>query len=802
MQQIRNRLTTFITWLVRDDVTRILGSLIVVILIVILVAVLALRFQTETEIEQSRFARHDTTRSVSGTSAELHISYPVEVRTEPQGEAGRALTLWLVDTQAMTHTATYTVALRHRGQLVFTDAQGQPVLPEVVLTVQRTLSPQVRLFVSSLPLVETEPTTTLDLVVQAEDVAQPEELAPLTLALESRQAAWWRLFRVRLLGDTALLLSLIGVLGTVISIFLNFRKQLVEEERARQKREVEEERVRIEQEAAELRRRVQTVREAIRANPLRGVALALDLEHDARPGAQQDLLRQEWPDVRYTVDTQQLMQQVNAELQASTATPDYIEQHTSRLLRDVARFFDGERLGERMHSLHTLLSEPELPTLSLEQIQQAIQAAFWFWREYGDDIDELVIRSLVRVSRWQRDEHSGEAELFAAFQTFDNRRDLLRYPRLKHIAPRFEEAFSYTLPTLWQRPPPAESDRMQSWLELQPAFQRHPFRLGMFEQDSPLLTSWVPPEQWGVVSGPEPALVVGSVPDRAAAAVMLRHELRPGEMVPQPNPAVFAVWVPVPSVLQWAGYAWDDWLRSFAHTVASMWIDILSDAPDVLLDLDVLDQVQLVSLLAWSRGSVRALLLWLEQTRLQDDAQGRKFLRQMHEVFGPQPQIEEPRHATLLHWVRLRPPLLPYTYLLLDLQISDAAAQLSSHLDSLLHLMAYLSGTDVFVKLFAPPLPDVMLPVGVAQVPLRWNDTSLRAMLRARLGFTDFGMLFGPALPDADQRLLDCAAGSLGKLLELGYAILERHIQRDSNPDQFLYAEDLEHVLRQSNTGV
>jgi hypothetical protein len=313
-----------------------------------------------------------------------------------------------------------------------------------------------------------------------------------------------------------------------------------------------------------------------------------------------------------------------------------------------------------------------------------------------------------------------------------------------------------------------------------------------------MVRSWEPPEQWKAVRSAIPIAIFANVAeDRTIASMMLRHELQTAE-----HQSVF----PIRLSLRFAESHSDDDahygnLETIALACGETWITLLAYNPGTLLDLDESERLVLAELLIWISGSINALRLWLRQSGLHDNAEGRMLLRRIEEAVGQEAKPTLFTQVKLMQWLSIRPPGLQSTSLIATCHPEAGSRACWQQATTWLALTHELAQAGVMLKLFMPPPPPAFtLPPTLNTVQLLWSPERLKAMLHARLRLCSdrhetFGALFGPLpLEKADDLLVERAQGSLTNLLQLGHAVIRMEIEGNS-PETYLDEADLEAVL-------
>lgn len=742
--------------------------LAIVAIVAVLLLLITLVTRTEDDLAESRFAAVAMPEVVTGTLP-LQIVYPVRLRRERPEHPGRSLTARLSQIAPTTATQPYTITISGGDALIFTDAQGRPVPPQLVLASPGVSEMVATLFLRPAPLIDDLPSR-VTLVVNTPD--RPAfALDPITIEpfLETRL----RFLVTRLGQDLGLPLVLAT---TAVGLFINEYRQW------RAARE------------ADRRQAIQDVRAKLDQNPADGL---LDLQR-----IEKQLQQEEWaPELQDQLEKVRLQWQERlthtTEEQLLRDAGDTLEQGNHErgiaILNAIDHYFEGE-IAQPLQTIRGALAAGASTTP--QQLKQAVVAAFALWDAYDEDARDLV----VHIFQWVERQKNGPEQLSHAFNpdelSYGNRLRLLRDPRLRSLQSirtitRDLAVYAYTWPSVWADDATSPSQARRVWLDAI-GLQSNPFGADMLRADSLLLRTWAPPEGWNAIKAPRATLIVSGVPDDlAAASLMLRHELQ--TTVPQ---QALVIDLALPSGALHPGSIGRDSLHAIAGALAERWLWLIAGSPSALLDLPRREQQVLAGYLALTVGSGDALLLRLHRGGLKDDAEGRMLeralTRSVEYVAQPelapvsmpgQPARAEPAIGTLLAWLGIRPPGLQHTYVVLDCTASttDESRQ---QVAALTRLAPDLEANGVALKLLV--LQGTECPRQAPVVELRWQTSDLVKTLRDRMGRASgrdmpFGDLFAPPQPSIDTTLATRANGSLSRLLGFGNQIIEAHLKHLEN---------------------
>lgn len=354
-----------------------------------------------------------------------------------------------------------------------------------------------------------------------------------------------------------------------------------------------------------------------------------------------------------------------------------------------------------------------------------------------------------------------------------------------------------------------EEPAVAAWLA-EHGMSVNPFGFGPIELDPLLLKFKAFPDNWGFVKLLWPmALPAPEAQDRTAAAILLRHDL-------QQQGNVFPVWLSCPFAPSLKDDSGGASVQAAAYASGETWIAFIPHNPHAFLILGKPDQIALAELLTWVAGSDQALYVWLRRAGLKDDTTGRMILRRLQESLGKVQQVPRPMGDRLLSWLRLRPPDLLYTYLIVNGKTPTHDSLFRQQVADLASSAYRLAEARVIVKFFVPPVEPAELYTGLDRVAIQWGRDSLAEMLSARIRWASkesrrsFADLFEPPvgaqpgselLKSADDQVVDAAQGSLSRLLRLCRAVIRTHV-RSHPQDKDLSETVLNEVLQHGSDDV
>jgi hypothetical protein len=751
------------------------GLILLLLVFTPLLLSLPLLFQVRSDMAASKFATEAAYPLTDAVT--LHLLYPTRLRIEPPDGEGRPLLLWLTTTATEPDDSPYIITLEHDGSLLFTGSGGTVRDGQVVLRTATPAQARHTLVLRQAPLQRDLPeTVNLGITLTTPQSTENRRLATLPIALETTTQAHQRRV-VSFLANPEALPGLASVLVSLVALVISLKVQRDRENRERH----------------EL---IQSVNALLESDLPGAIRRLLKLEQQAREQEWEETLLNELRTIRQRLEHErtyheQLLRHASDAIRQGTRA----EERGDSLLELLAHLSSGE-MKQHIGLLQAILSPH--PPARTPPIAQVIESALWLWHAYDEDGQEIVVQALLWVNR----QPGGRDTLREMFHTaMSKERRLLRSPQLKDIAPGME-LYYYAWPPLPPAPPHPPDSRVARWLEAH-QLTGDPFNAGIAEFDTMLLQTWQPPVQWRAIKSAIPIASIAAVEaDSGVAALMLRHELQSA-----PQQTVFPVWLVLRAGERRTADQRDedghgsDNLEALAWACGETWITLLAHNPGTLFDLAEPERLVLAELLLWVASSLNALRLWLRQSGLPENAEGRMLLRRIEEAVGSEPPPTSLSRGKLLQWLRIRPPGLQYTAIIATCQPQADTAACWEHARPWLGATHELAQAGVMLKLVMPPPPEgYHLPPAVNRVMLAWEAEQLKAMLQARLKqcsgtYRRFGELFGPSpLENADDLLIAQANGSLARLLQMGYAVVRLEVEGNS-PDAFLSEADLRTVL-------
>ena len=339
-----------------------------------------------------------------------------------------------------------------------------------------------------------------------------------------------------------------------------------------------------------------------------------------------------------------------------------------------------------------------------------------------------------------------------------------------------------------------EHQPLSSWLDKH-MLSRSPFGPGSLRLDELLLRSWLPPQGWATITSERPTLIWSpDDEDRTAVALMLEYHVQ------TVFKHVFPATIVLPPLANFSNPT-DSAITYVTRAIGDAWTRFVAFNPEVYLNLPKNHAALLASLLNWANWGFEGLRLALIEDELDPDTDlgGAVVESLYHTLHSVSPQVLT--NARLEAWLRLRPPDLSHTFLILNCQDQQNSTVPQEQFKDIIALSTELAAAGIVLKALAPfslpKIPPIMDPV-----TLTWSDANLDQMLKKRMflasqALEHIGELFGPVPdPDANLILVEKAQGSLSRMLYLGRKLLMKHITSmpSGEPDFYLDIEMLKSI--------
>ena len=731
---------------------------LVILLLVILFCV-ALKSAIDREYAQiaysvpASFERQDI-------SVTLVLTYPQSIYLETDSQEHWLMSAQMIPNSGISTTQQSSYLIRFSSEndrLLFKDESGRIIPGQLALVPS---DPQARigtLFLEPRPTKSDTLGRTIISITIIDSSQQDRYVGAIEVDIEKPWAFWWRVLLRKLLEELSIPFGLIlALVGWVIES--NHR---LNEQREKETTEA-----------------FNDVRMAIEEDPIQGLK-ELDLFLS---------------DTRYGI----LEERKRIDYKRKTVTPQFKE----RLVRRVNQYLlEGSSFEVDNPLLHVLSDCQPVQSVVLTDLKtvidrkaqpsEVLREARRIWEQHNPDAREIVIQAFERI---------GGEELARVDDWKSKEIELFQDKRLRHINIKTPPVFPDLELWIWQRQQPHDRGLFK-WLEHQ-ELRFNPFDLGVWtprllphEQQTPrplLKSSWTFSKDWDTIIGAEPTIVCTAFSsdatdgsdDRTAASVMA------SDFLLEQRKSFVVFWQPSSERL---GADDETILRAVLRAIAVEWLRLLARHPQTFVQIADYEQVALTELLIWITGSFRQLEAWLRQDGLEHSSDVSDLLQRLQELSRPILHGWTPAYERLIMWLLVRPAFVGSTFLVVDTKNYRQADDLALMID-------ILYDRGVMLKLFCDAKAVNSSHYGT-RVDLSWDDDALKKTLSARIReassqrFDRFEWLFADRSRDVDDRLVQHAQGSLGRLLQLGNAILDARLKRSSDPTGGLTYEDVEVAL-------
>lgn len=526
----------------------------------------------------------------------------------------------------------------------------------------------------------------------------------------------------------------------------------------------------------------------------------------------------------YLSDNLQLIKDSFSDREFLQVVGERMRQDKANELADVEKlhkfFFEKQKDFDKHQEGISALAKI-LGTLPLDQTPIFLVADIMkLWDGFDADVKDLIVEALnAELVRCKQPDLSRlpRADLYEKVFYNDYRRRLLRSEEIRRIFPQLKPltALPIGYDAVWLHVQKCPDDaKVIKWLR-QHNLIANPF--GCDIRIYPFYPQGIRrPNRWESFFDSTPLLAqCPSAEDVYPLAFLLRDECLPPKKVDfkvrevlKTEQRIFPI-----SISLHQENATQLPLVALSHAATRSWLDILPLSPDALLDLPLVSQQVLLELLCWSVGGKETLISLIEQNGLKKDVAGGVLKRKIAEFEGHLPHTYLPQDHVLLSWLKIRPPDLDKTYLIL----SDEGNPPFVHLwfKQFSPLIPVLLLNEIVTKMIAstPILPAMHL----SDINLSWSDEGRTDKDRWLKQFLDgqfdaamdknakevmgiatrFHELFGPGTEEEiTGKLIVASRHSLARILLLGNRLLQKHCGKQEVPEMYLSPEDLDDILK------
>lgn len=483
-------------------------------------------------------------------------------------------------------------------------------------------------------------------------------------------------------------------------------------------------------------------------------------------------------------------------------------------------FYPSGKYREHISALGRIINQSHQQE---DFLKKDLEMLMQLWDGMDIDVKNLIVSALKKLPQNLFSTSTKDSSR-AIFSTA-NRRRLLRDGEVRLIFPQLVDsvagwALKVDYDAVWHHLPRREEHpKIRTWLK-QHNLGVNPFGSEEIGNYPFYPEGFARPNRWEDVLFSFPQHVKCPTPnDAKALTFLLRFECLPRKNVDftgmesyDPGKEIFPVIV---SFRQNAPP--ETMLVTLARSAANTWMDILPYSPDAMLDLSNAGQAALLELLVWNFGSTRQVLHLLKQADQKDTPAERLLIRKISAFNAEFSSLHLPQDSIFLSWLKIRPPDLNYTYLILPLDEISINAK-KWWLEQFNPLISTLSLNGIIVKMFSSS--TIPTTLSVKTLWLNWTSEELKTSLdfhfdRAIESFADptkpqqekarFIELFGSGPygyaeteSQTTDKLISASHNSLARMLTLGNRLLQYHCEtriKDGIPEKYLYAEDLETIL-------
>ncbi len=813
----------------------------------------ALLYQARRDFEESRFA----TQRLTLSDPPIEILYRQHLAYQPLSQLGAPLIARLPDSLLKTSTnptpSLLTIPLTFvSDHLMFTDAEGNPVSGQMLLSNENISQTVGTLYVRPKPVRANAPTiASLGIVVPPYTIEQPFDLTTdyntrqaQPIVLETEAESHLRSFLSHLLGENALALAvgvaLIGwgldwmrrreeriendrqfqldqqklqldILGYERELKKEQTEALVREQAAKQEqerqatelraRELERER---EHQLEERRRRLPPIREMMRNRPSYALQQFLALEEEAKQFGWDQSIRDSLVGFR-------------ADFEKDIQIKQHVIQHAGEAITSDARNDCAEILAtydEFFNASESLLHVPSRASIGVLRKEldanapldpdlppQVHAAALVLWNEFNNYARELLRPLLIDVYRKAADPQTLLKQLEAAAPDLVRDLEIRRVLQKRGLESDFWD-YNYAWSAKSFAGEIEDPENMKLWKNAA-HLDCHPFGYGTVARDPLLLRDWANPTCWRTILANRPMILYASdVRDSMAVAVRLCEQIYATGKEPELK-TVFPIWLPLPLEEMPSERSQTVYLNHIARACSNSWCELLAHNAEAFLDLGAAGRAAVAELLYWSSGSEGYLVSRLRQAGLKDTASGQILLRLLQQAIGVPHAIERLSANQLERWIALRPPGLKSTYLIASCANVDYVSQMGPFAEQLAEMSDLFSQCSVTLKLFTTAERISLLECH----ELKWSRQELAKHLGSRVhratmaefqspgykGTLRFADLFNPydKAVNADRILARYAQGSLYRVLDMANAVVQARLTREISKED----QELERVL-------
>lgn len=455
------------------------------------------------------------------------------------------------------------------------------------------------------------------------------------------------------------------------------------------------------------------------------------------------------------------------------------------------------------------------PGIKQEEMLILVSALIRLWDDFDVDVKDLVVGALKKLSQKITLSNIPSGELLQSVFNTPKRRRLFRNIELQAIFPQLiDSTTSKPLPVgydaAWLHiPKRVDSPQIVDWLK-QHTLISNPFGPSDLKNYPFYPGGFARPDQWETFLDAVPLLAYcPTKEDAKALSFLLRAECLPVRKddekvhLVESKRHVFPILVSLEQISSGLSP-----LFILALSAAQAWLDILPLCTDAALDLPMPDQHALFEFLCWSFGSNNRVINLIKRNGLRENKSSRILFRKLSSFESKFPSVYLPQDAILLSWLKIRPPDLNLTYLILpvdEFYLADIPWWSKLFNSSISNL--FLDGVviKVLTSMSQPTLSlnsmDVSWTGGLEERLNRSLDSQFDAAMdpeeKLLMGKAiRFYELFGPGASEEEinEKFISASSNSLARMLMLGHRLLQKHCERES-PEKYLSIGELNDIL-------
>lgn len=467
-------------------------------------------------------------------------------------------------------------------------------------------------------------------------------------------------------------------------------------------------------------------------------------------------------------------------------------------------------------------------SLSQENILSLIEIPMRLWDRFDITVKDFIVGFLSRIPNdanlaniapdvlWEHVLKSPDEK------APDKRRRILRDIEIQRIFPQMvDPSTGKSLPLGYDAKwlyisRPLSGQKILEWLKTELTLVFNPFGASDLKNYPFYPEGFARPDNWTNFLNPIPQIALCPTPEdarvltfylRAKCLPTKKADLIEGGGIDSRNLQVFPIGMSFnqsPTI--------ESPLLTVARSAAQAWLDLLCLSPDAMLDLLPTEQETLLDLLFWTFGTSSAITNLLKRAGLRYDNSGKLLIQKIEQFKSESSSTLLPQDAILLSWLKIRPPELNLSYLIIILDEIPINAKVW-WLEQLASLISTLFLNGIVIKAFASSHIYSALPISPTR--LNWSNARLKTSLNAQFeaamdgkvrydkGITvDFRTLFGshPLVgylereEDTTDKLIAASHNSLARMLTLGNLLLDRHCEQ-AVPEPYLSIAELEAIL-------